>query len=105
MECGVSRDGSKASNILRAARAYGMTARGFNKEPDELAAPPRPVIAHWNMNHCVVVEGFAKDRVYINDPASGPRVISRQQLEQSFTGVMLTSERTPEYVARGKRPP
>src|ERR1700743_1543262 len=69
--CGVSRDGSKASNIVKAAHKLGLTAKGFRKEPSTLHELPMTCLIQWNFNHFVVLEGIDGDRVSINDPATG----------------------------------
>ncbi len=102
--CGVSRDGSKASNIVRAARRFGLAARGFRKEPSTLHELPMPCIIHWNFNHFVVLEGIVGDRVYINDPAIGRRRIDMAELDLAFTGVVLIMEPTEAFRKLGRKP-
>jgi len=102
--CGISRDGSKASNILAAAREYGLQASGLRAKTSDLQTYKLPFIVYWNFNHFVVIEGFGKGQVYINDPAFGKRTIPQREFEQSFSDVALTLEPGPDFEPGGRRP-
>lgn len=95
--CGVSRDGLKATNIMKAARSYGLKAKGYSKSIEKLKATKTPAILFWNFNHFLVLEGFTKKRVYLNDPAQGRYFVSYEEFDESFTGVVMTFEPTEEF--------
>lgn len=88
--CDVSRDGSKAINIIRAARKYELNAYGVEiKDIEELRFKKTPFIVYWKFEHFIVVEQVHADHVYINDPASGPRKISMDEFDRGYTGIAL----------------
>ncbi|MCD8362237.1 MAG: NHLP family bacteriocin export ABC transporter peptidase/permease/ATPase subunit [Lachnospiraceae bacterium] len=103
-DCGVSRDGSNARNILRAARSYGLKAQGYRFEPEALREKGRfPCIIHWNFNHFVVLDGFKGSKAYLNDPARGNYSVSMEAFDEAFTGVCLMFEPTEEFEPSGKQ--
>ena len=104
VRCGVSRDGTKALNIIRVAEALGMVTRGMQARFKRLFELRFPMIVYWNFNHFVVLEGFRGDRVYINDPGEGPRTLSRSEFDASYSDVCLLFQPGPEF-RKGGRPP
>ena len=103
IETGVSRDGCNAKNVLRAARKFGLEAHGYRKSLEGLMEMPVPCIIHWNFNHFVVWEGVKGNSYYINDPAMGRRKLTRQEIDDSFTGVCLTFKKTDDFQKSPKK--
>lgn len=102
-DCGVSRDGSNAANVLKAARHYGLDAKGYRYEPQALRDHGSfPCIIHWNFNHFVVLNGFRGNKASINDPARGTYLVSMEDFDSSFTGVCLQFEPTEAFAPSGK---
>lgn len=103
-ECGVNRDGSRASNVVKVARKYGMETGGFRKTPEELfETGVFPCIAFWRGSHFLVVEGSAKGFVRLNDPAFGPRRVTEEEFVRDYSGVVLEMEPGPDFSPGGKR--
>ncbi|MCC5832795.1 MAG: NHLP family bacteriocin export ABC transporter peptidase/permease/ATPase subunit [Chlamydiales bacterium] len=102
LDAGVSRHGSNALNMIKAARSYGLEAKGFRKSLEELYEIDAPAVILWELNHFVVIEGFGKKEVYLNDPAVGPRAVTYQELDESYSGLVFTFKPTETFEKGGK---
>lgn len=98
--CGVSRDGANALAIVRAARGYGMDARGVKLGMDQLSQLSLPAILHWDFNHFLVLERLTKKKAILVDPACGRRAMALEEMSHHFTGVALLFSLTEAF--RGK---
>ena len=103
VRCGVSRDGSKASNVVQAARELGLVTKGVRVGLKRLYELRFPLIAHWRFSHFVVVEGRRGNRFHINDPAEGRRTVSAEEFDECFTGACLIMAPGPEFSQGGRR--
>lgn len=102
-ECGVSRDGTKASSIVKASKRYGLTCKGASNSTEQVKKIGKPFVAFWEFNHFIVIERFTRKYVFINDPATGRRRITYSEFDVSFTGVVLTFEWTDAFEKGGKK--
>ena len=103
-DCDISRDGSTAVNIMKAARNYGLEADAYRFEPNELREESEfPCIIHWNLNHFVVLKGFKGGRAYINDPALGEYAVSAKAFDEAFTGVCLLFAPSDKFAPSGQK--
>ena len=104
LDCGVSRDGSNAKNILKAARKYGLAANGYRLELDALREKGMfPCIIHWDYNHFIVLCGFKGNKAYVNDPSRGNVAMPIEDFAKGFTGIALMFDTTEEFEPGGKR--
>ena len=103
IDCGVSRDGSKAKNIYIAAQHYGFDVKAFRLSVDSIREKGQfPCIIHWNMNHFVVLDGFRGKYAYLNDPARGTVRVTMDEFDKSFTGVTIIPVPSAHFVPEGK---
>lgn len=104
VDCGVSRDGSNALFIKKTAEKYGLIGKGYQLTVDDLRTLKPPFMVFWDLKHFLVVEGFGRGRVYLNDPATGRRAVSDEAFRRSYTGIAFRFEPGPNFRKGGTRP-
>jgi NHLM bacteriocin system ABC transporter peptidase/ATP-binding protein len=103
IECGISRDGSRADRIINVAERHGLTTQAFKISTEELKKIEPPFIAFWNYNHFLVIEGFSSKGIHINDPASGHRIESQDEFNRSFSDIVISFKPSDIFIKSGKK--
>ena len=102
-DCGVSRDGSNALNILKAARNCGLEAKAFRCPAENLRDMGAfPMIVHWENNHFIVLNGFKGNKVYVNDPARGSLTLPFESFVRGYSEVCLVFSPSADFKPGGK---
>lgn len=103
-DCGVGRDGAKASGIARAAQGYGLEVKAYRYSLERFKEVAQfPCIVHWNMFHFVVIRGFKGNKVFVNDPSLGEYSCSWEAFSSAFTGVCLCMGPGPAFERSGSK--
>jgi len=103
VDCGVSRNGANANNILRAARKYGFKTKGFIYGLRALKEKGKfPAIIHWSGGHFVVLNGFRGNKAIINDPAKGVVKVDLVTFNEFYTRVYMEIVPDEGFVPSGK---
>ena len=103
VDCGVSRNGSEVANIVKAGRNYGLEVELMEMEREQLKKVPVPSILFWRYNHFLVLEGFGKNKIFLNDPACGPTVIDQKTFDENFTGELLIMQPGKKFTKSGQK--
>ena len=102
--CGITRDGSNALAVKRAAESYGLEVHAKRAEPEALKEMQFPLVVFWRFSHFLVVEGWNGSDWYLNDPATGHRTCSAEEFDESFTGIVLQMTPGPDFQKGGYAP-
>lgn len=102
--CGVSRDGANAFNMMETGKLYGLEMKAYQLNILGLADFPPPYIIFWRYEHFLIVEGFDKDCVWLNDPAVGPRPCPYEEFIRDYSGYVFTAAPAENFKKGGKPP-
>ena len=104
VDCGVSRNGSNAKNICRAAAKYGFKTKGYAYNVKKLKEKGKfPAIIHWGGGHFVVLDGFRGNKAILNDPAKGLVKVDLETFDKIFTGIYIEISPDEGFEPGGKR--
>lgn len=97
--------GASLKSLMGIADQLGFSTRALKVELPALGQIHLPAIAHWDLNHFVVLKSVGRRKVVIHDPAVGLRTLPIDEFSKHFTGVVLELARSEEFEPISARTP
>jgi ATP-binding cassette subfamily B protein len=92
---GTSVDGTSLRGIQRGGEHVGLEVRPLKASKDKFDTLPLPAIIHWGGNHWVVAYAVEGNTIRLADPGRGLRKVSREELEEEWSGYAALPSPTP----------
>jgi ATP-binding cassette subfamily B protein RaxB len=71
------------------AKDIGFITKVLRLETNQFTSLQLPCVIHWEMNHFMVVHKVSTKYIWVHDPARGSRRLSFEEVDKSFTGIVL----------------
>lgn len=100
----LSLKGATLAQIIEIGGALGFRCRPLRLDLEHLSQLQLPCIAHWDLNHFVVISKVGRSGVTVLDPTFGKRKLSLEEVSRHFTGIALELHPTTGFRV-SPRPP
>jgi len=93
----VSNHGTNLKSLIDMAARLHLAARPLKLDSDSVGGLQLPCILHWDLSHFVVLKSVKSRKAIIHDPASGERVLTKEEFDKHFTGIALELTPTSKF--------
>ena len=94
------RDGITGKQLRDIFDWLGFDCKIYRCKREHLPAIPLPAIAFWQGSHYVVIEKLKGSRVYIVDPGAGRLIVTLEEFDQLFSGLIFCPKPSERFEKR-----
>ncbi|WP_339387075.1 peptidase domain-containing ABC transporter [Vibrio caribbeanicus] len=95
--------GINVQQLLQTADKMQLAARALKCPLEHIGKLTLPCVLHWDLNHFVVLTGVKKNKLTINDPATGTRVLTLDDFSKHYTGIAIELIPTKKFEKKDSR--
>ena len=95
--------GINVQQLIQTADKMQLAARALKCPLEHIGKLTLPCVLHWDLNHFVVLTGVKKNKLTINDPATGTRVLTLDDFSKHYTGIAIELIPTKKFEKKDSR--